>query len=129
MQTLAFCTRGGAELLPILWRGHFIARLARFAPPASVFRPASLRRASKDLAAFFRADIPPSRRAQADGGALDRRRRELAAREIEDLDGQVEQRLRWKTRLAHDAPESRGPARTEHSREFRSQNIDGGIAC
>lgn len=129
MQVLAFSKCIRAEPGALQHRLSVIDRLVPLPSPASVFGPSGLRRASEDPAAFFRTDIPPSRRTQTDGDALNGRWRQFTARQVEHLDREIQQRLWWETGLAHDAAQSRGPARTKHARDFRIQNVDDGVAC
>jgi hypothetical protein len=57
--------------------------------------------------------MTPARGPKTNGRSLDRFRREPTTREVQQLDGEVEERFRWKARLPHHAPESSGSAGTE----------------
>jgi hypothetical protein len=92
-------------------------------PLASVFGPSRARRAAKNFTSFFGADVPPPCCAQPHGRAVDRRWREFPAREIEDLECQIQQRLWWQTSLANDVAQPRGSARSKHPREFGGEQV------
>jgi hypothetical protein len=59
-----------------------------------VSRPSRLRRFAHHAAPFFGANVSPTRRAETDGGSLNRLGRELSTGEVEDFDRQVEEDFR-----------------------------------
>jgi hypothetical protein len=75
--------------------------------------PPGLGRFAQHSASVFRTDIPPARGAKTYGRSLDRFRREPSARNVEQLDREIEEDFGWKARLSHYTPESSGPSRTE----------------
>lgn len=77
-------------------------------PP--VFGPSSLCGSPQKLTSLFGADIAPARSAQADRRSMDRFWRQFPARNVEELEGEIEQDLGRKTRVTHDAAKPGGPA-------------------
>ena len=83
--------------------------------------PSRLRRLAHHAAAFFSADVAPTRRPEADRGSLNRLWRELSTGEIEHFDRQIEQDFRRKAGMTHEAPQPRRAPRAQHPREFGRQ--------
>src|SRR3954469_377461 len=67
-----------------------------------MFRPPRLDGATQQFATFLGANITPPRRSQADRRSLNRRRRKLAARDVEQLNRQIHQNFRGKSGVFDD---------------------------
>ena len=93
--------------------------IAFVAARATVLGPPRLGCVSEGLAPLFRADIAPTRGAEANGLSLYWRRREFAAREIEHLQREIEQDLWRQSTLSHDAPKRHGSSDAENRRQLR----------
>lgn len=89
----------------------------------TLFRPPCLHRTPHDPAPLLWIDIPPSGGTKPDRLAADWRRREFAAREVEDLERQIDKNLRWQSAFAHQPAQECGASRAENldpiAREIR----------
>src|SRR5258705_4936024 len=92
---------------------------------APALGPSRLDGAPQDCAALLRAHVPPSRGPEADGGSPNWRWRQPPAGDIDQLYGEVEQRLRWKTSVPHDSPQAVAPSSAEPACEGRWQRLRG----
>lgn len=92
------------------------ARPPSFRVALTLFGPPRLDYAAQYLAPLLCANVPPPGRAEPDGGPLYRWRREFSARNIKEFQREIEQDLRWKTRVAGDGSKSGTPASTERPR-------------
>ena len=77
--------------------------LSLVAPGVTWLSPSRLGGSTKRLAPFLWAHIAPTGRAQANCLPFNRGRREFPARDVEHLQREIEQDLRRKSRLSHDA--------------------------
>ena len=87
--------------------------------------PPRERSPSEDNASLLRRDVPPSRRAQTNGRTPYRRRREFPARDVQQLETEVEQGFWRQTRVSHQPPEHRASSRSEDARELRGEERSG----
>ncbi len=87
-------------------------------PCVAVLGPARLGRFSERFAALLGTDMAPPRRAQTDRRSMDRFRREFSAGEVQELEREIEEDLRRKTRVTHHASQPRGAARPEEARQL-----------
>jgi len=78
-----------------------------------MFGPPRLGRLAQQSASLFRTDVPPARGPQTNRRSLDRLWGEPAARNVQQLKGEIEEDFWRKARLAHHAPESGRSSRTE----------------
>lgn len=85
---------------------------------ATVLRPARLDGTSQDSRTLGGADIPPARRSKTDGGAAYRRSGQLSARNIDQLDGEVEEDPRGEAGLPHDGAQPGAASGAKRSRDL-----------
>jgi len=92
------------------------------------FGPARLGGATKCLTSFLGSDIPPPRSAEANGLPFYWRRGKFPTRDVEHLQGEIEQDLRRKTSLSHDPSERHRSSDAKARRQFRwNVSACGGI--
>src|SRR5687768_13580450 len=85
---------------------------------APVLCPPRLGGLPERLAADLRADVPPARRTEADSLPLYWRRRKLSARYVEHLQREIDQDLRRKPALPHDALQRHASPHTQTRRQI-----------
>lgn len=86
--------------------------------------PPRLSGVSQSLAPFFRADIAPTRGAEANSLPLYWRRREFSARDVEHLQREIQQDLRRQSTLSHDASKRHGSSDAKTRRQV-GRNMSG----
>jgi hypothetical protein len=80
--------------------------------------PPGLGGVSESLASFFSAYVAPARGAEAKGLPFYWRRREFSTCDVEQLQREIEQDLRWKSGLSHDAAKRHRSSDTQTCRQF-----------
>ena len=92
----------------------FLLTLIPFAPiSAATFRPTRLGSSPKRLASLRGPNVAPPRSAKTDGLSFQGRWRQFSTRKVEHFQREVEQHLRWKPALSHDAPQRDRAADTD----------------
>ena len=80
-----------------------------------MFGPPGLGGLAQQAASLFWTHVAPARRPETNSCSLDRLWRQSATRDIEQLDGEIEEGFRGKARLPHHAPESSRSSGTEEA--------------
>ncbi|MEQ1872052.1 MAG: hypothetical protein ABL961_18710, partial [Vicinamibacterales bacterium] len=80
--------------------------------------PACLGGPTECLTSFLGCDIPPPRSAEPNGLAFYWRWGKFPTRDVEHLQGEIEQDLRRKSRLSHDPPERHRSSDAQARRQF-----------
>ena len=98
----------------------FLLTVIPFAPiSAGTFRPTRLGSSPKRLASLRGPNVAPARRPKANGLSFQRRGRQFATRKVEHFQREIEQDLRWKSALSHDATQRDRASDTECTRQVR----------
>lgn len=101
-----------------IWITGGTRRRAESCVPSSGLGPARLRRFSQRSAALLGTYVPPARGAKADGRSVNGFWRESSTRDVEELNRQIEERLRREACVAHQAAQSCRSAGAENLREL-----------
>lgn len=109
-------------LPPVRWYADsaylLLALIPLVASRATRFGPSCLGGPTECLTPFLGSDIPPPRRAEANGLAFYWRWGKFSTRDVEHLQGEIEQDLRRKSRLSHDPPERHRSSDAQTRRQF-----------
>jgi hypothetical protein len=98
------------------WPISFLAALPLLAP---LLGPARLSGLPQRFAPFLRADVAPARGAKANCLPIQRCWREFPARDVEELQREIEHDLHWQSALTHDAPKRQGSSDAQIVRQLR----------
>jgi hypothetical protein len=91
--------------------------------------PTRPRGEARESASFFGADVAPPRDAQTDGGPPNGWRREPSTRNLQEIEGDIQQWFSSQAGLAHHGPQPTRTTDTQPTREFRSHNVGWIWSC